>query len=420
METALKPTITVEATIGVTVEAAWESWTSPRAIVRWNSASPDWHSPRAQHDLRPGGSFTYRMEAKDGSFGFDFSGVFDEVKPNEYLEYTLGDGRKVKITFTAKGNQTHISETFEAEDINPPELQKQGWQAILDNFKNFTEAMVSSIYPCITLKGKMTEASEYYVSVFGDGEIISTSPFATQFKLSGQKFLILNDGPESLPNPSISFMVYCEHASETEQYWNLLIEGGSALMPLDSYDWSPKYGWIVDKYGVSWQLFTGNTRDQVQKFCPTLMFTGANAGKAFEAINFYTGTFPQSSVQDIMNYSESDGDTTGFIKHAGFKIKNFSTKAMDSSFDHGFAFNDAISLVVECKNQEEIDTYWNALTSGGGKEIACGWLTDKYGLSWQIIPQALGKLLSDPERLPGVMNSLMKMKKLIIADLENA
>lgn len=282
------------------------------------------------------------------------------------------------------------------------------------------ETICRSIYPCITLKGKMNEASEFYTGVFGDGKIIQTSPFAVQFDLGGQKLLILNDGPQSSPNPAISFMVYCDSASEAEQFWSKLSEGAFALMPLGSYEWSPKYGWIQDKYGVSWQLFTGSRNDHLQKFCPTLMFTGTNTGKAFEAINFYTGIFPQSSVQDMMNYREADGENPALIKHAGFKIKDFAVKAMDSSPDHGFSFNDAISLVVECEDQEEIDIYWNALTSEGGKEVACGWLTDKYGLSWQIIPKALGKLLQDHERMPAVMNSLMKMKKIIIADLENA
>jgi uncharacterized protein YndB with AHSA1/START domain len=135
-----KTTITVEATVNAPAEKVWELWTSPKAITEWNSATPEWHTPRAEHDLKPGGSFNYRMEAKDGSFGFDFGGVFDEVNPPHYLEYTIGDGRKVKITFTANGDQTHISQSFEAESVNPVEMQQGGWQAILNNFKQYAEA----------------------------------------------------------------------------------------------------------------------------------------------------------------------------------------------------------------------------------------------------------------------------------------
>ena len=140
METQEKTSITVENTINAPVEKVWESWTKPEHIIKWNNASDDWHSPRAENDLRPGGKFVCRMEAKDGSMGFDFAGVNDIIRTNEYIEYTLGDGRKVKITFTAKGNKTKVVESFEAEETNSVEIQRGGWQAILDNFKKYTEA----------------------------------------------------------------------------------------------------------------------------------------------------------------------------------------------------------------------------------------------------------------------------------------
>jgi uncharacterized protein YndB with AHSA1/START domain len=131
--------VTVQTTVQVPVEKVWEFWTEPNHIKIWNSASEDWHTPIAENDLRAGGSFLSRMEAKDGSFGFDFSGVYDEVKKFEYISYTLGDGRKVEISFIQKENQTEITETFDAETSNPIELQKTGWQAILDNFKKYAE-----------------------------------------------------------------------------------------------------------------------------------------------------------------------------------------------------------------------------------------------------------------------------------------
>jgi uncharacterized protein YndB with AHSA1/START domain len=138
METANK-TITVESAIKAPIEKVWEFWTGPRHIEKWNSPSHDWHTPHAENDLSVGGKFLSRMEAKDGSFGFDFGGVYDDVKENEYIEYTLGDDRKVTISFTAEGNETKVVETFAAENENPVEMQKGGWQAILDNFKKYTE-----------------------------------------------------------------------------------------------------------------------------------------------------------------------------------------------------------------------------------------------------------------------------------------
>ena len=140
METQNKTSITVENTINAPVEKVWDYWTKPEHITKWNNASDDWHTPRAENDLRVGGSFTSRMEAKDGSMGFDFGGVYDEVKNNEYLEYTMGDGRKVIITFTGNGNSTKVVEKFDAERTNPVEMQRTGWQNILDNFKKYTES----------------------------------------------------------------------------------------------------------------------------------------------------------------------------------------------------------------------------------------------------------------------------------------
>ncbi len=132
--------ITIEALVNAPVEKVWEFWTSPKHIMQWNNASDDWHTTKAENDVRVGGSFSSRMEAKDGSFGFDFGGVYDEVKPNEVLAYTLGDDRKVKIQFSQEGNQTKITETFGAEEMNPIAMQEFGWQSILNNFKKYTEA----------------------------------------------------------------------------------------------------------------------------------------------------------------------------------------------------------------------------------------------------------------------------------------
>lgn len=134
-----KKVITVSAIINAPVQKVWDYWNNPNHITGWNFANDDWHAPSAQNDLKVGGKFSSRMEAKDGSFGFDFEGVYDQVIPEKYIEYTLGDSRKVKIKFTSEGNTTTIEESFEAESENPIEMQQMGWQLILNNFKRYTE-----------------------------------------------------------------------------------------------------------------------------------------------------------------------------------------------------------------------------------------------------------------------------------------
>jgi uncharacterized protein YndB with AHSA1/START domain len=140
METQEKTIITIESTINTPVKKVWDYWSKPEHITKWNSPSDDWHSPSAKNDLREGGNFSIRMEAKDGSTGFDFGGIYDVVRNNEYIEYTIGDGRKVKVSFSTEGNKTKVVESFEAENTHSIEMQRGGWQAILDNFKKYTEA----------------------------------------------------------------------------------------------------------------------------------------------------------------------------------------------------------------------------------------------------------------------------------------
>lgn len=140
METTAKTQITIEATVNAPIEKVWSRWNEPQHITKWAFASDDWHAPKAENDIRTGGKFSTTMAAKDGSFSFDFGGVYDNVVPNKLIEYTIEDGRKVKIEFSSAGNQTKVTETFEAESENPVEMQRAGWQAILDNFKKYTES----------------------------------------------------------------------------------------------------------------------------------------------------------------------------------------------------------------------------------------------------------------------------------------
>ena len=191
-------------------------------------------------------------------------------------------------------------------------------------------------------------------------------------------------------------------------------------MPLDKYPWSEKYGWLQDRFGVSWQIAWGKLEDvHGQKFSPCLLFTKPHNGRAEEAIQFYTTVFQQSSVSGVLRYGAGEPEPEGTVKHAQFRINNYVLMAMDSSATHAFHFNEAFSFVVECENQAEIDYYWYKF-SEGGEESMCGWVKDKFGVWWQVVPAILSKLMSDPERAPRVIQAFMKMRKFDIEVLENA
>jgi predicted 3-demethylubiquinone-9 3-methyltransferase (glyoxalase superfamily) len=279
--------------------------------------------------------------------------------------------------------------------------------------------MKNQIYPCLWFYGNAKVAAEFYCSVFVNSKITSENKLVVEFLSSGQKFMCLNGGSEYKPNPSISFYVICETINEIETTWNKLLVGGNVLMPLDKYDWSEKYGWVQDKFGISWQLTFGKLQDVGQKFTPTLMFTNKQAGRSEEAIRFYTSVFDNSSIGGILKYTAGENDVIGYVKHAQFKLGQQVFMAMDSSLTHDFNFNEAISLVVECDTQKEIDLYWQKLGMEG-EESQCGWLKDKFGVSWQVVPSILGKLMNDPEKAPRVMKAFMKMKKFEIEKLVNA
>ena len=275
------------------------------------------------------------------------------------------------------------------------------------------------IYPCLWFDGKAKEAADFYCSVFDNSVITYENQMVVIFESSGQKFMCLNGGPEFTINPSISFYVICETEKEIDMLSGKLLEGGSELMPLDKYDWSKKYVWLQDKFGVTWQLSFGGMEKTGQKISPVLMFTDKQAGKAEQAFRFYTSVFKGSEIIGIVKYDKDDNDVEGTVKHAEFTLNNQAFMAMDSSFMHQFSFNEAVSLVVDCETQEEIDYFWERLTDGG-EEVQCGWLKDRFGVSWQIVPAILYKLLSDPSRSERVTRAFLQMKKFEIEKLINA
>jgi predicted 3-demethylubiquinone-9 3-methyltransferase (glyoxalase superfamily)/uncharacterized protein YndB with AHSA1/START domain len=306
MKTREQNFILVQTKIDAPPELVWKLWTNPEDIEKWNNASEDWHTTKADNDLRKGGKFSFRMEAKDGSEGFDFVGTYNEIIPFEKIDYTMNDGRRAKVSFTKSGGKTKIVETFEPEAQNPEDFQLDGWQSILNNFKRYAEIrsalskphkITHQITPCLWFNKNAEEAAAFYLSIFKNSRITGK----TNYTKEG----------------------YDIHGME---------EG--TVMTID--------------FQINGQPFT------------------------------------------LLNGSPA------------------------------FKFSEAISLQISCDTQEEIDYYWEKLTINGGSEGQCGWLKDKFGVSWQIAPSILPKLLSDREKAERVIKALMPMKKLDIETLRKA
>jgi len=296
---------------------------------------------------------------------------------------------------------------------------------------------MQKITPFLWFDNNAEEAMNFYTSVFKNLKLGSITRYdeagaaaagrpkgsvmTASFKLDGEEFVALNGGPHFKFNPSISFFVVLNSEEEVDKLWEKLKESGKVLMELQKYDWSKKYGWVEDKYGLSWQLMV--TEDDVkQKIIPSLLFVDKVYGKAEEAINFYLSVFKDAKMESIYKYgADNQPDNENAVMYADFMLEGKKFAAMDSAREHNYAFNEAISFVVNCDNQEELDYYWNKLSANPQAEM-CGWLKDKYGVSWQIVPTILNELLSskDPGKSQRVMQKVLQMKKLDIEELEKA
>jgi len=242
------------------------------------------------------------------------------------------------------------------------------------------------------------------------------------FELAGQAFSAISAGPLFTFNPSVSFIVACETEAEVDALWKQLSAGGQVLMELGEYPFSQRFGWTQDRYGLSWQVMHMGGRPIQQKIVPALLFVGSQAGKAEEAIRFYTSVFPRSKVGDILRYGKGEApDAEGTVKQALFTLAGQVFSATDSAYEHGFAFNEAISFMVYCDTQAEIDRYWEKLSAVPEAE-QCGWLKDRYGLSWQVVPARMDEMMrsSDDEQLARVTQAFLAMKKFDLAELEKA
>lgn len=277
--------------------------------------------------------------------------------------------------------------------------------------------MNNNIHPCIWYDGNAKAAAEFYCTVFPGAKITADTPMVVNYELYGQKFMGLNGGPMFKPNASISFLIICEEDDEINELWAKLSDSGFVMMPLNKYDWSERYGFVQDKFGLAWQVMKGKYSDVNQKITPTLLFVGNSFGKAEAAVKYYTEVFRPSSIDGILLYAENEGPAAGSVKHSQFVLDGKVFAAMDGYGEHKFAFNEGISFVVECNGQVEIDFFWDTLISNGGQESMCGWLKDKFGVSWQIIPKNIGTLMMDPINGQKAMQALMQMKKIDIAKL---
>jgi len=269
--------------------------------------------------------------------------------------------------------------------------------------------------PCIWCDDDARGAADLYVAAFPDSRITSESPFMVGFELNGRPLLTVNGGPKYRPNPRLSLFGFFGSAEEVDRAHALLVEGGSELMPLGAYPWSPRYAWTQDRFGVSWQLMVrGEGDDDVDAVVPCLMFTGDTFGNAREAMALYAGILPDSGIGSITVNAD------GTVLHGRFRLNGADVIAMDSGEPHGFEFTEGMSLLVFADTQDEIDRYWDGLIADGGEESRCGWLRDRYGVSWQIIPSVLPALLDDPERAPRVIEAFLPMTRFDIDAILNA
>ncbi len=297
---------------------------------------------------------------------------------------------------------------------------------------------MQKIIPHLWFDKEAKEAAEFYTTVFPNSKITHSSVIhdtpsgdcdIMAFDVMGYSFMSISAGPLFKINPSISFMVNFDPSqnanapTDINDIWNKLLPGGKVLMPLDTYPFSERYGWIEDKYGISWQLiYTKPEGEERPLIIPSLLFTGIVHGKAEEASDFYLSVFKDSTRGALVHYPAGmEPNTEGTTMFTDFKLENQWFVAMDSGNQHDFAFNEAVSFIVNCDTQEEIDHYWEKLSAVPESE-QCGWLKDAYGVSWQITPRRMNEMMQagTPEQIARVTQAFMGMKKFDIATLEQA
>ena len=297
---------------------------------------------------------------------------------------------------------------------------------------------MQKITPHLWFDKEAKEAAQFYTFLFSNSKITHTTTLhdtpsgdcdIVSFELKGMQFMAISAGPYFKLNPAISFMVNFDPSreqdakEEIDTVWPKLVEGGKILMPIDKYPFSERYGWVEDKYGLSWQLILTNPIGEARpSIVPTLLFVGNSYGKAEEAINFYLSVFKETKLGTLIKYpAGQEPNKEGTVMFADFKLFDMWIAAMDGGGNHNFAFNEALSFIVHCDTQEEIEYYWEKLSAVPASE-QCGWLKDKFGISWQIVPTIMESLMAtqDKAKLDRITQAFLKMKKFDISELERA
>lgn len=297
---------------------------------------------------------------------------------------------------------------------------------------------MQKIVPHLWFDTQAKEAAAFYCDIFPDAKMTSSvvlrgTPSGdtdlVSFTLGGHDFMAISAGPLFPLNPAISFMLNFDPSRDEKAeenlraMWAKLSDGGSALMPLQEYPYSKLYGWIKDKFGISWQLILTNPEGEPRPFViPSLMFCGENANRAEEALQFYMGVFKDVKTGTLARYPQATGPVKeGSLMFSDFMLENQWFAAMDSGVEQPFTFNEGISLLVNCDTQEEIDYYWEKLSAVPEAE-QCGWLKDKFGVSWQVSPTAMNEMMANgtAEQIDRVTKAFLQMKKFDIAALEAA
>lgn len=287
---------------------------------------------------------------------------------------------------------------------------------------------MKSFSTCLWFDSEGLPAAEFYTSLFRDSSIEIVNPYpetghdihggtagkvmVVYYKLMGQEFLNLNGGPIFTHSQSYSNFVSLKNEVELDKIWNAFQPNGEVRMPLKAYEWSPKYGWVKDRFGVEWQLMLDP--EGTEGIFPAMLFTDKMYGKGEAAINYYTRLFPNSSIENM--YRNPQDNT---VMYASFKLFGKNFVLMEGPGEHASKFSEAFSITVPCKDQAEIDFYWNEMTKNGGEESQCGWLKDKFGLSWQIVPEGVERIMSGKNK-EAAMAAMLQMKKFDIAALEKA
>jgi predicted 3-demethylubiquinone-9 3-methyltransferase (glyoxalase superfamily) len=292
------------------------------------------------------------------------------------------------------------------------------------------------IVPCLWLDDRAEQAASFYTETFPRGRVTATSRYpesidnpsgkprgsvlTVEFEVAGQRFTALNGGPHFKINPSISFFVFVDTPEDANRLFARLADGGTVLMGIDEYPWSKRYGWVQDRFGASWQVMAGQRPATGVTIAPCLMFAGPVHGKAEAALQAYVRTFPGSSIEAIDRYAASEGPA-GTVKHGRCTLAGQTLIAMDSHQNHGFTFDEGLSLQVMCADQAELDHFWTSL-SDGGEQGPCGWLKDRYGVSWQVVPSRISEWMGsqDSAARDRAFQAVMRMKKLDIATIEAA